>query len=154
MKIKNYIVILVCILLVVASILFIIFSFNTKSIDKLIEDENIQVETLNNVYKDMLSKVNTDNANIILDQSSLKNILTGEELTQENISKLKELEKNSESEEKYILYTKYSKETYTLILEVIGSGVGNTKTTQKYKLEVKDGDLVYVIDGEGTRLFE
>lgn len=128
---------------------------NTQNrLDKIFEDENVQVNTLINIYKDVIEKnvLEIDKeANIILGESALKNIVTGENFKDENIIKIKNVEKNDKNSE--IMYTLY-KSSYSknFIIITVESSDGEDRRTVKYKLYVKDGNVEFELK-ESTRLF-
>ncbi len=155
MKSKTNIVILIGLAVVIVLAILVIFSCSKNSIDKLIEDEDVQVNTLINVYRDVLDIVNSDDINIVLDESSLKNIITNEKFKEENILKLKNVEKSIENSQRiYTLSVQYSKSTHVLTVNITESGIGNMKKTQKYKLDVKNGKINYQRDGQGIIVVE
>ena len=103
----------------------------------------------------MLNEYNIDNINVVLDESALKNLLTNEEYKEENILKLKRIEKNIEdSDSIYTISMQYSKKTYMLTIDITKSKGSYMKTTQKYKLEVKDGKITYQRNGQGIIVVE
>ena len=103
----------------------------------------------------MFSNLNTQDVNIVLDETALKNILTEQRFSEENVTKLQEVEKNVEgAQSTYTLYTKYSKDTEVITIEVVGSGVDNSKTTQEYKLNVKNGNVVFERSGFGNTIMQ
>ena len=155
MKSSKNIVMLIVLCVVVLLAVIAVFFVNKNSVNNCIKDEKVQVETLKEIYKDMFSNFNTQDVNIVLDETALKNILTDERFSEENVTKLREVEKNVEGlQSTYTLYTKYSKDTGVITIEVVGSGVDNSKTTQEYKLNVKNGNVVFERSGFGNTIMQ
>ena len=155
MKLNKNIVMLIVLCVVVLLAVIAVFFINKNSVNNCIKDEKVQVETLKEIYKDMFSNLNTQDVNIVLDETALKNILTDERFSEENVTKLQEVEKNVEgAQSTYTLYTKYSKDTEVITIEVVGSGVDNSKTTQEYKLNVKNGNVVFERSGFGNTIMQ
>ena len=155
MKSSKNIVMLIVLCVVVLLAVIAVFFVNKNSINNCIKDEKVQVETLKEIYKDMFSNLNTQDVNIVLDETALKNILRGERFSEENVTKLQEVEKNVEgAQSTYTLYTKYSKDTEVIAIEVNGSGVKNSKRIQQYKLNVKNSKLNFERYKAGTTIVE
>ena len=155
MKSNKNIVMLIILCVVVLLAVIAVFFVNKNSVNNYIKDEKVQVETLKEIYKDMFSNLNTQDVNIVLDETALKNILTDERFSEENVTKLQEVEKNVEgAQSTYTLYIKYSKDTEVITIEVVGSGVDNSKTTQEYKLNVKNGKVVFERSGFGNTIMQ
>ncbi len=150
MKSKINILILLCLIIFITLISVVISSFNKNNINRLLKDENIQADILFDIYNDMLNEFSTDNLNIVLDQSAIKNILTNEEYRKENVLKLKRIEKNIEdSNRTYTISINYSKKTSTLMITITENGGSYMKANQKYKLYVKKGKINYLLEGNG-----
>ena len=155
MKSSKNIVMLIVLCVVVLLAVISVFFVNKNSVNNCIKDEKVQVETLKEIYKDMFSNFNTQDVNIVLDETALKNILTDERFSEENVTKLREVEKNVEGlQSTYTLYTKYSKDTEVIAIEVNGSGVKNSKRIQQYKLNVKNSKLNFERYKAGTTIVE
>ena len=155
MKLNKNIVMLIVLCVVVLLAVIAVFFVNKNSINNCIKDEKVQVETLKEIYKDMFSNLKTQDVNIVLDETALKNILTDERFSEENVTKLQEVEKNVEgAQSTYTLYTKYSKDTEVIAIEVNGSGVKNSKRIQQYKLNVKNSKLNFERYKAGTTIVE
>ena len=155
MKLNKNIVMLIVLCVVVLLAVIAVFFVNKNSVNNCIKDEKVQVETLKEIYKDMFSNLNTQDVNIVLDETALKNILTDERFSEENVTKLQEVEKNVEGlQSTYTLYTKYSKDTGVITIEVVGSGVKNSKRIQQYKLNVKNSKLNFERYKAGTTIVE
>lgn len=143
---KLYILIPIIIVGIIA-VTLVVLNFQNK-LDKLIDDENVQVDTLINIYKDIIEK--NSEKNIILDESALKNMVTRENFKEENILKLKNVENKSESsEDTYLLQMSYSKHFVTV---TIISNDGKERSTGKYKLYIKDKKVEFELK-EQTDLF-
>ena len=155
MKSSKNIVMLIVLCVVVLLAVIAVFFVNKNSVNNCIKDEKVQVETLKEIYKDMFSNFNTQDVNIVLDETALKNILTDERFSEENVTKLREVEKNVEGlQSTYTLYTKYSKDTGVITIEVVGSGVKNSKRIQQYKLNAKNSKLNFERYKAGTTIVE
>ena len=155
MKSSKNIVMLIVLCVVVLLAVIAVFFVNKNSVNNCIKDEKVQVETLKEIYKDMFSNFNTQDVNIVLDETALKNILTDERFSEENVTKLREVEKNVEGlQSTYTLYTKYSKDTEVIAIEVNGSGVKNSKRIQQYKLNAKNSKLNFERYKAGTTIVE
>ena len=155
MKSSKNIVMLIVLCVVVLLAVIAVFFVNKNSVNNCIKDEKVQVETLKEIYKDMFSNLNTQDVNIVLDETALKNILTDERFSEKNVTKLQEVEKNVEgAQSTYTLYTKYSKDTEVIAIEVNGSGVKNSKRIQQYKLNVKNSKLNFERYKAGTTIVE
>ena len=155
MKSSKNIVMLIVLCVVVLLAVIAVFFVNKNSVNNCIKDEKVQVETLKEIYKDMFSNFNTQDVNIVLDETALKNILTDERFSEENVTKLREVEKNVEGlQSTYTLYTKYSKDTGVITIEFVGSGVKNSKRIQQYKLNVKNSKLNFERYKAGTTIVE
>lgn len=155
MKSNKNIIILFSFFVIVLLTVIAVFLVNKNSVNNLIKDENVQVDTLSGIYTDMLNTINTENISIVLDESALKNVLTDESFTEESALKLRKIERSVEnSQSTYTLYVKYSKDTYTISINIIETGIGKTKINQKYKLNVKDGKINFERDGHGTVIEE
>lgn len=150
---KKYIIWIIISIIVIVAIAFGIYFFNMKNIEKILEDENNQVNALKGVYEDFLGRLNLEEDNIILDESCLRNIISGVEFSDENKEKLKEVEKiNEEYEFAYDLSLKYNVQTSILTLKLEEKNHGLMTSTQSYKLSVKNGAIVYETDGVGETI--
>ena len=74
MKSSKNIVMLIVLCVVVLLAVIAVFFVNKNSVNNCIKDEKVQVETLKEIYKDMFSNLNTQDVNIVLDETALKNI--------------------------------------------------------------------------------
>lgn len=155
MKSKLIPISIIILIIIIALVLAMIFIFGTNNYDKLIKNENVQIAVLSNIYKDVLTTINTNDGNISLDTSALKNIITNEEFSESNSLKLKNIEKIDEDKKiTYTIYTKYLEETHTISIEIIQDDIGYMKHTQEYKLYYEDGKINFERNGEGITLLE
>lgn len=157
MKSKFIPITLIFLIIIIALVLalFFIFGNNNSNVDKIIENENVQIAVLTDIYVDVLSTINTDDGNIVLDNSALKNILTNEDFSEEGILKLKSVEKtNEDTNITYTIYSKYLSTTHTLSIEIIKDGTGYMKHTQKYTLSVDNGKINFERDELGETVIE
>ena len=146
MKNGKYIAILLaCILVVIGVVSIITFSSNSKNTNEILKNEYIQRDMLANIY---MSIVSQKEANITLDESALKNIVTGEDFSEETKNYLKLLNKTGYSElSDYTLYTQYNPSTNRLFVTL------RSKTYEgvwKYTISFKNGKIEYVADSIRT----
>lgn len=147
---KKYILIIITLLVVVIIAAIFTFSHVQNNLDKVLKDENIQVDTLIDIYKDAIERNKIDN--LILGESALKNIITNENFKDENILKIKSIEKNdADSKEIYTLYISYSQSKQIVTVTTIDDD-SRRKNTNEYKLYIKNGKLEVENKG-GTLLF-
>lgn len=147
---KKYIFIIITLLVVVIIAAIFTFSHVQNNLDKVLKDENIQVDTLIDIYKDAIERNKIDN--LILGESALKNIITNENFKDENILKIKSIEKNdADSKEIYTLYVSYSQSKQIVTVTTIDDD-SRRKNTNEYKLYIKNGKLEVENKG-GTLLF-
>ena len=145
-------IVLVCTVIAVACVTFVC---RTKFVNKLTEEE-AQIELVTKIYKEFMNnKVDVENDSVTLDESALKNLVTGENLSESGANSLKEnIEiKNNDTGYKYVLSVKYSNKTDKIIVTITrdtDANLGQYTATQKYKVSLKDGKLEYVADGEET----
>ena len=149
---KKNIIILIGIIIVVAFVLLFILQVRSNNFDKIIKNENAQVDVLLELFEETLSVVNPENVNLILDESALNNFVTHESFTEENVSKLKEIEKSIENTQIiYKLGVDYAEDTNILTIN-ISDNEGKYSHIQNYKLNVKDGKIIYETEGPGTTI--
>lgn len=147
---KKYIFIIITLLVVVIIAAIFTFSHVQNNLEKVLKDENIQVDTLIDIYKDAIERNKIDN--LILGESALKNIITNENFKDENILKIKSIEKNdADSKEIYTLYVSYSQSKQIVTVTTIDDDA-RRKNTNEYKLYIKNGKLEVENKG-GTLLF-
>lgn len=140
MKNIKIIMPIILIIIILAIILtYIGIEVNKQKINNIIEDEAKQVQTLKAIYKDFLK--NCD-GNILLDKSTLKNIITGNNFSEENKNILKQIETNlGNSHFTYTLYINYNTNTRVLTLTLEGTDTSIFSTS--YKLNVKNSNITY-----------
>lgn len=140
MKNIKIIMPIILIIIILAIILtYIGIEVNKQKINNIIEDEAKQVQTLKAIYKDFLK--NCD-GNILLDKSTLKNIITGNNFSEENKNILKQIETNlGNSHFTYTLYINYNINTRVLKLTLEGTDTSIFSTS--YKLNVKNSIITY-----------
>lgn len=149
---KKNIIILIGIIIVVAFVLLFILQVRSNNFDKIIKNENAQVDVLLELFEETLSVVNPENVNLTLDESALNNFVTHESFTEENVSKLKEIEKSIENTQIiYKLGVDYAEDTNILTIN-ISDNEGKYSHIQNYKLNVKDGKIIYETEGPGTTI--
>ncbi len=153
MKNNNVAILVVSIVLicVVVCIACITFAFRSNFENKLKEEE-AQIELVTKIYKDFMDGiVDANKDSVVLDESALKNIATGEALSESGLKNLKKnVEiKNDKSGFNYILSAKYSNKTDRIVVTLTRDADASIGVfTQKYKIYIKDGKLEYKIDGE------
>ena len=129
-----------------------ILQVRSNNFDKIIKNENAQVDVLLELFEETLSVVNPENVNLILDESALNNFVTHESFTEENVSKLKQIEKSIENTQIiYKLGVDYAEDTNILTIN-ISDNEGKYSHIQNYKLNVKDGKIIYETEGPGTTI--
>ena len=149
---KKNIIILIGIIIVVAFVLLFILQVRSNNFDKIIKNENAQVDVLLELFEETLSVVNPENVNLTLDESALNNFVTHESFTEENVSKLKQIEKSIENTQIiYKLGVDYAEDTNILTIN-ISDNEGKYSHIQNYKLNVKDGKIIYETEGPGTTI--
>lgn len=149
---KKNIIILIGIIIVVVFVLLFILQVRSNNFDKIIKNENAQVDVLLELFEETLSVVNPENVNLILDESALNNFVTHESFTEENVSKLKQIEKSIENTQIiYKLGVDYAEDTNILTIN-ISDNEGKYSHIQNYKLNVKDGKIIYETEGPGTTI--
>lgn len=149
---KKNIIILIGIIIVVVFVLLFILQVRSNNFDKIIKNENAQVDVLLELFEETLSVVNPENVNLTLDESALNNFVTHESFTEENVSKLKQIEKSIENTQIiYKLGIDYAEDTNILTIN-ISDNEGKYSHIQNYKLNVKDGKIIYETEGPGTTI--
>ncbi len=148
---KKYFIILILILIVIilGVILMGIKKLNNKDIDKeVFKNEDNQVTALVDIYNDFFNSFNMEEHNIYLDQSCYKNLITGEEFTQENKQILKQFEKGkSDNTFENIVYISYNSDDEIITIEmnskVINSDSNSSSHKQRYKLYTDDNKIIF-----------
>lgn len=144
MKNGKYIAILVIGIIVIVGIIALIW-VNSDNTGNVLENEYAQREILAKIYLEM---IRSRDINLTLDESALKNIVTGEFFSNDTINYLKMLENDTSTDSiEYVLAISYYAETSTLTVTITS---GKSVETQKYKILVENGKLKYETDGFGT----
>lgn len=144
MKNGKYIAILIIGILVIIGVISAI-ALTTHIPNKVLENEYAQRDMLANIYSDM---IRSRDINLTLDESALKNIVTGESFSNDTINYLKMLEKHDSSYSfSYVLAISYHDETSILTVTITSD---NSLETQKYKISVENGKITYEADGFGN----
>ena len=135
---KKIIIVFITILIVFFLIILLIFNSNKKV---FINNQN-QVEVLSKMYTEFILESSIKNSNILLDDSTIKNLVTKEYFDDSSIFKLRNIEINrADSESNYILSLKYNSEKK--IVEVVLSDNFGNMVKQKYILKIKNGKINY-----------
>ena len=118
--------------------------FYNKQKFEILKNEDNQVTTLKEIYIDFFDEFKVDDSgNILLDKTCLTNIITNSEFNDNNIKKLKELEKNNvENGVIHTLYLEYNKDNSILILTLKEEN-GIQEYRKRYKLYVKEDAIKY-----------
>lgn len=141
---KKIIIVFITILIVFFLMILLIFNSNKKV---FINNQN-QVEVLSKMYTEFIFESSIKNSNILLDDSTIKNIVTKEYFDDSSIFKLRNIEINrADSESNYILSLKYNSEKKIVEL-VLSDNFGNM-VKQKYILKIKNGKINYEKYGNG-----
>ena len=146
---KKYIILVILAVLVIGAIVF--FYYNKKEV---LKSDKKQVEVLESVYKDFLKNKMSNDYEVTLDDSCLKNIITKNDFSDEDKEILWKIESNDENSSyfSYVLYSIFDSENLVLTLNLRRSD-GNQENTQRYKLHVSGGKIKYEIYGLGTSFF-
>lgn len=147
MKKKSVLIILFVYVFLIVIVVCFVKNYNIKRIEILNDEEN-QVSTLKDIYTDFFQEFKIyDDGNILLDETCLTNIISGVKFSDDNIEKLKELEKESaENIFVYTLYLEYDKDTGILTL-TLKEKSGIQEQRIRYKLYVKENSIKYEVYG-------
>lgn len=116
---KKYIFGIIISIIAIVLIIIGVYFYNIHNNQKILENENNQVEVLRQIYGEYINSFELEESNIILNEDCFKNIITDVEFSDENKEKLKQLERTSETYEfRYEISSTYSKKTSNLILEI------------------------------------
>ena len=128
----------------VLSFVYLGIHYYNKQKFEILKNEDNQVSTLKEIYIDFFDEFKVDDSgNILLDKTCLTNIITNSEFNDNNIKKLKELEKNNvENEVIHTLYLEYNKDNSILILTLKEEN-GIQEYRKRYKLYVKEDAIKY-----------
>lgn len=143
---KKYILIFIIIFITLIGFIIFLSFYDKYNMEVLCNNSN-QTEALKYIYEDFLNVFNMNNKNLYLDDSCLKNFITGEEFEEENKIILKSIEiKNEEYEFSYKIFSKYDDRNSTLNLSLERQD-GNQISEQKYRIYVKNNAIKYERDG-------
>ncbi len=146
-KIKVIPVVALVILLILVIILIVSKMYINRRNEEIMSSEGNQIIVLNKLYREFLSNsIDKSDVTIILNDSALRNIVTKQPFSEENINKLKEIEIQSENPSNiYTLYAKIGGKFIELTL----IDENNTIEVQKYELYINNGNIEYKKSGEG-----
>lgn len=132
---------------ILSIIIFIIITIALLYITKVEIDKSIlkstkeQVRVLRSIYGDLASRYPYY---ISFDNSALRNFITNESFSEENMAYIKDInEEREETDTKVVLSMSYNKntKTITLKLKTISNGNISQIQVQSYKLVVKNGKI-------------
>lgn len=147
---KKYIFGIIIAIIAIVLIIIGVYFYNIHNNQKILENENNQVEVLRQIYGEYINSFELEESNIILNEDCFKNIITDVEFSDENKEKLKQLERTSETYEfRYEISSTYSKKTSNLIVEIKEMDEGLMNGSQKYRLYVEDGKIKFESNGLG-----
>lgn len=147
---KKYIFGIIIAIIAIVLIIIGVYFYNIHNNQKILENENNQVEVLKGVYEDLINSFGFENSYVILNENCFKNIITDVEFSDENKQKLKQVEIiNDTYDFKYEIFAKYNKENSSLSLEIKEIDNNLMTGTQKYKLYVENGAIQFKRDGVG-----
>lgn len=147
MKNSKYIALLIASIIgIIGIVTFLMINSNNISESDILENEYAQKEMLASIYTDMIS---SRDINLTLDESALKNLITGEQFSNHTINYLTTVVKPLDSDNSitYTLSTTYSQATNILTIKVTSD---TTIETQKFIISVQNGKLSYKHYGMGT----
>lgn len=141
---KIFISIFILIVIILIGFIALLNHYNKGNIEVLSDDNN-QVEVLSYIYEDFVNGFDMTNKNLYLDNSCLKNFITGNEFEENNKLILKSIEiKNEEYEFSYKMFLNYDEKNLNISLE---RQDGNEVSEQKYKVYIEDNIIKYERDG-------
>ncbi len=130
-KIRT-VILFICILLAIIVIFGVFYIIRTN---KVLTDEDKQVEVLCQIYDYFLKEY--DDSNIALDESAFRNFKTNEKFNNENIEKLKQYEKTiPDSQKSYTLFV--SGNPYVNIINLMLKDSNNGQSYQQ-QFTIKPG---------------
>lgn len=138
---KKYLFTSILIFFILVIIIAVLIFLNYNNKQNILMEENNQVNALYAIYNNFLSSTFPE-ANIRLDNSTLKNILTSQFFSETNQLKLKQLEKTNDSSILYILSSNYNKDQKILTL-YLKDEEGNIHASKEYNLEIKNNNISY-----------
>lgn len=154
MKNKMFLIILIIFVFSFGCFIYLGIKYYHIQILNVLKNENNQVDILKDMYENFLNGINVyGSESIYLDHTCLTNIIDNTKFNDNNIKKLKELEKNNvEHKLIYILYSEYNKENSILKL-TLKETHGIQEYNIKYKLYVKENKIKYEVDGYMETMF-
>lgn len=136
---KKKIILTIIIILIISIIVYLLILNSNKKV--LLDNQN-QVEVLNKMYKEFVLESSITDSNILLDDSTIKNLITKEYFNENSIAKLKQVETNySNSKSDYILSLKYNHNKK--IIELTLANDSGNMVKQKYILKIENGKINY-----------
>ena len=147
---KKYIFGIIISIIAIVLIIIGVYFYNIHNNQKILENENNQVEVLRQIYGEYINSFELEESNIILNEDCFKNIITDVEFSDENKEKLKQLERTSDTYDfRYEISSTYSDKTSNLIVEIKEMDEGLMNGSQKYRLYVEDGKIKFESNGLG-----
>lgn len=105
MKKDKAIIITLSTIIIILILGLLVYTWYKHQSEKVLSDSSNQVELLNEIYSDFISKNKEENATITFDNSALTNFITKEIYSNSDIEKLKELEINLENPNKTFTFS-------------------------------------------------
>lgn len=140
---KKYMILICLIIIFVVTNIIGIKIYSQYHKEKILKDENRQVEVLKNIIEDFKTAFNFENDNIYLDETCFKNLINDIEYSLENIKILKQGEQiNNEYEFLYTMYFKYNLKEDILTI-TLKDNKAKRIYLQRYKLDVKDKEIIF-----------
>lgn len=147
---KKYIFGIIISIIAIVLIIIGVYFYNIHNNQKILENENNQVEVLRQIYGEYINSFELEESNIILNEDCFKNIITDVEFSDENKEKLKQLERTSDTYDfRYEISSTYSDKTSNLIVEIKEMDEGLMNGRRKYRLYVEDGKIKFESNGLG-----
>lgn len=130
MKKDKTIILTLSIIIIILVLGLLGYTWYKYQSEKVLSDNLKQIQLLNEIYSDFISKNKEENSTITFDDSALTNFITKEKYSNSDIEKLKELEINLENSDKTftfsIMYDDISR-CLTLFLKENGSSYSISK---------------------------
>lgn len=148
---KKVIIICVVSFIIIAIIVTAVFIVVHNRTNKILCDNQNQVDALSKMYEEFINdSINTDESNVELSNSTLRNFVTKKAFEDEQIEKLKEVERNFENAQNdYVLTLKYNSRDKIIILNISSKSNAHI-VEQEYLLKVQNGKIEYEEYGNGT----
>ena len=135
MKKDKAIIITLSTIIIILILGLLVYTWYKHQSEKVLSDSSNQVELLNEIYSDFISKNKEENSIIMFDDSALTNFKTGEKFSDSDIEKLKDLEINLESPDKTFTFsTRYDNILNYLTVTLKENGT-NTSVSKDYILK-------------------